>query len=101
MRVFIVNVRFMETVLLVVLYLSLIIHMVLIGIAVWRIWRGENVIDRLLAVDLVGTLILAILVLISLIYRDSIYIDVALALGALGFIGTMALTKYVADEQMF
>ena len=83
------------------LYISLVIHIVMIAIAVWRVWRGENVIDRLLGTELVSTLMLAILVLISLIFRDSIYIDVALGLGALGFISTIALAKYVADEQMF
>ena len=91
----------METLLIGVLYISLVIHIVMIAIAVWRVWRGENVIDRLLGTELVSTLMLAILVLISLIFRDSIYIDVALGLGALGFISTIALAKYVADEQMF
>lgn len=91
----------METILLSALYVSLLIHMALLGVAVWRVWRGENVIDRLIGVDLVSTLFLAVLVLVSLIFRDSIYIDVALALGALGFVSTVALAKYVADEQMF
>jgi multicomponent Na+:H+ antiporter subunit F len=91
----------MATLFSTVLYISLVIHIVMIAIAVWRVWRGENVIDRLLGTELVSTLMLAILVLISLIFRDSIYIDVALGLGALGFISTIALAKYVADEQMF
>ena len=91
----------MENVLLLALYVSLLIHMALLGVAVWRVWRGENVIDRLIGVDLVSTLFLAVLVLVSLIFRDSIYIDVALALGALGFVSTIALAKYVADQQMF
>lgn len=91
----------METLLSAVLYISLVIHILMIAIAVWRVWRGENVIDRLLGAELASTLMLAILVLVSLIFRDSIYIDVALGLGALGFISTIALAKYVADEQMF
>jgi multisubunit Na+/H+ antiporter MnhF subunit len=91
----------MATILNVVLYLALIVHIVLIGIALWRVWRGENVIDRLIGFDLTGVLTLAILVLVSLIEQDSIYIDVALGLAALGFISTIALAKYVADEQMF
>lgn len=88
-------------ILLVVLYVSLSLHVIMIGVAVWRVWRGENVIDRLIGTDLVSTLVLAILVLISLIFRQSIYIDVALGLAALGFISVIALAKYVADEQMF
>lgn len=91
----------MSNILFIALYSSLVIHICLIGIAVWRVWRGENVIDRLMGTELVTTLFLAVLILIALIFRDSIYIDVALGLGALSFIGTVALAKYLADEQMF
>ncbi|GIK56619.1 MAG: hypothetical protein HND44_03660 [Chloroflexi bacterium] len=91
----------MVNLLLITLYISLIIHVVLIGISVWRVWRGDNVIDRLMGTELVTTLFLAVLVLVSLIFRESLYIDVALGLAALSFIGTVALAKYLADEQMF
>ena len=84
-----------------VLYASLVILILLIGVALWRVWRGENIVDRLIGADLVTTLTLAVLVVIALITRNSIYIDVALGLAALGFIGTIALAKYIADEQMF
>lgn len=87
--------------LLIALYISLSVHVIMIGVAVWRLWRGENVIDRLIGADLVSTLFLAILVLVSLIFRESIYIDVALGLAALGYISVIALAKYLADEQMF
>lgn len=91
----------MATILTYVLYLALLVHMGLLAVVLWRVWRGENVIDRLMGADLLGTLTLAILVLLALIERDSIYIDVALGLAALGFISTIALAKYVADEQIF
>lgn len=91
----------MENVLLITLYAALLIHILLMGIVLWRVLRGENVVDRLIGFDLTGTLTLAILVIISLIQRDSIFVDVALGLAALGFISTIALAKYLADEQMF
>lgn len=91
----------MENILNAALLIALTLHLLMVSIAIWRVWRGENVIDRLIGVDVVSTLFLAILVLVALIYRDSIYLDVALVMGALGFIGTIALAKYVADEQMF
>ena len=91
----------MATLLNTVLYLALVVHIGLIVIALWRLWRGENVIDRLMGFELTSVLTLAILVLVSLIGRNSIYIDVALGLAALGFISTIALAKYIADEQMF
>jgi multisubunit Na+/H+ antiporter MnhF subunit len=71
------------------------------AVAFWRVWRGENVIDRLMGLDLLGILTLAVLVLLALIFRRIIYIDVAMGLAALSFVGTIALAKYIADEQMF
>ena len=91
----------MTTILTYVLYLALLVHVALLAAVLWRLWLGENIIDRLTASDLLNILTLAILVLLALIERDSIYIDAALGLAALGFIGTIALAKYVADEQIF
>jgi len=91
----------LATILTYVLYLALLVHIGLLAVVLWRVWRGDNVIDRLTGADLLSTLTLSILVLLALIEGNSIYVDVALGLAALGFIGTIALAKYVADEQMF
>ena len=61
----------------------------------------ENIIDRLMGADLISTLTISVIVLVAIILRDSIYVDVALGLAAIGFIGVIALAKYIADEQMF
>jgi multisubunit Na+/H+ antiporter MnhF subunit len=84
----------------IVLVGSLGVHIILIGICVYRVWLGENVIDRLIGADLVGTLVLAILVLMGLIERTSIYFDVALGLAALGFVASVVLAKYLADQKI-
>jgi multicomponent K+:H+ antiporter subunit F len=83
------------------LRVSLLIHLAIIAMCVWRVWRGENVIDRLLAADLTGILMLAVLVLLALLRNDSFFIDIGLALAALGFISTLMLAKYVVDERVF
>ena len=80
---------------------AVLVHVVLIATAVFRIWRGENSVDRLIGVEMVATLFLGILVLLAIINDDSIYIDVALGLAALGFISTIALAKYATDEHIF
>lgn len=91
----------MEAVLNLVLAISLGIHVLLIGACVWRIWRGENIIDRIIGAEVIGTLTLSILVLVAMVTERSIYIDVALGLAALGFIGTIAYARYASDEQVF
>ena len=81
--------------------IALVIHVGMLAVVVWRIWRGETIADRLVGVDLVTTMLLSTLILLAIIQRDSIFMDLALALAALGFISTVALAKYLADEQMF
>jgi multisubunit Na+/H+ antiporter MnhF subunit len=89
------------TLLAITLYGALIVHIGLVSVALWRLWRGKNIIDRLTGFDLISILTVAILIVMALIERDSIYLDVALGLAALGFVGTIALAKYVADDQLF
>jgi multisubunit Na+/H+ antiporter MnhF subunit len=84
-----------------VLQISLAVHVAMLAVCVWRVCRGENAMDRLIAVDLTGTLIVAVLVLLATLQKLSIYIDVALGLTALGFVTSVALAKYFADQQMF
>lgn len=89
------------TILTYTIFAALLVYAGLISYAVWRVWRGENSVDRLIGVELIGTLMLGILMLISLIEENSIFIDAALGLAALGFIGVLALTKYAADQRLY
>jgi len=89
------------TILTLTLYTALAVYAGLISYAVWRVWQGENSIDRLQGVDLISTLMIGVLVLIALIEQNSIFIDVALGLAALGFIGVVAFARYAADRRMY
>jgi multisubunit Na+/H+ antiporter MnhF subunit len=91
----------LEQALLIVLYLSLLVHVLLMVVVAYRLWNGENVIDRLMASDMLSNLTLAVLVLMGLIYREMIYIDVVLGLAALGYITIIAFSKYITDRQIF
>lgn len=91
----------MEPLLITILYISLFIHVLLICLAAWRLWGGQNVIDRLMASDLLSNLTMAVLVLAALIYRQKIYIDVALGLAAIGYITIITFAKYIADKRLF
>jgi len=81
---------------------ALVVHVVLLGVCVFRVvLRGDNLVDRLLGAELVATLTLGVLVLLAILERDSIFIDVAVGLAAMGFVSTVALAKFLADERIF
>jgi len=84
-----------------VLVVALVVHVSLISVAFWRVWRGETVMDRLLAADVIGTIVLAVFILLGLIHGNELYIDVALGFAALTFISTIALARYIARRRVF
>ena len=91
----------MEQLLQTILQCALVIHTVLLVFVVYKVWRGKEIMERLVGADIVATLTIGILILTALIQSNGIYVDVALGLAALGFVSTIALAKYAADEQMF
>ncbi len=91
----------MEQITIATIYISLLVHIILMVVVAWRLWNGENVIDRLMASDLLSSLTLAVLVVVALIHRGRLYIDVAVGLAAMGYIAIIALAKYIADKRMF
>lgn len=78
---------------------AIAIHLGLIAICILRVWRGENAVDRLMGADLVGTLTLAVLVLVTIWRGTPLLFDVALGLAAVGFLGTILLARYIASER--
>ncbi len=91
----------LESLLTTVLYGALFVHVVLMAIVAVRLWKGEHVIDRLMASDVLSSLAMAVLVLGALIHHQNIFLDVALGLAALGFISVVAFARYITDRRMF
>lgn len=84
-----------------VLYIGLLTHIILLAFSLYYFWRREAIFDRLIIADLMATYILALLLILAMIRPDNAFLDVGLGLAAIGFIGTIALAKYIADQQMF
>jgi multisubunit Na+/H+ antiporter MnhF subunit len=91
----------MNSLLDITIWIVLIAHLLMALVAAWRVWRGENSISRLVGLDLAGTLTISVLVLVSIIRKSSLYMDIAIAAAALGYISTVALAKFISDRKVF
>lgn len=60
-----------------------------------RLVRGPSVADRAIALDTVAVNLVAIIVLLSIRYETVAYFDSALVIAVLGFLGTVAIAKYL------
>lgn len=91
----------MDAILDTTVWIVLVIHLLMSFAAAWKVMRGENSVSRLAGLDLASTLTIAVLVIISIIRQNSIFIDVAIAAAALGYLSTVALAKYISDQKVF
>jgi multicomponent K+:H+ antiporter subunit F len=61
----------------------------------WRLLRGPALPDRVLALDTLYINTLALLILLGIQFHTALYFEAALLIAMLGFIGTVAMSKYL------
>lgn len=64
-------------------------------LTVWRLLRGPDLPDRIMAVDTLYVNAIGILVLVGIQLQDKIYFEAALLIALMGFVGTVAWCKHV------
>lgn len=61
----------------------------------WRLVRGPSLPDRILALDTMYINTVALLVLFGIHQGLAVYFEAALLIALMGFVGTVALCKYL------
>ncbi len=69
--------------------------------ASWRVVAGPTLPDRLAAVDLITTLLIGIIVMLALVEGTQTFVDMAIALAAIAFIGTISIARYISEGRVF
>ncbi|UXD86257.1 K+/H+ antiporter subunit F [Thalassolituus marinus] len=62
---------------------------------VWRMLRGPDITDRILALDTLYINSIALIILFGLYNGSALYFEGALLIAMLGFVSTAALCKYL------
>lgn len=76
---------------------SLIVAGVLTLLASYRVIRGPTVPDRVVALDTIGTNVVAIAVLFALSADRGLFVTASLVLAIIGFISTVAVSQYLTE----
>lgn len=61
----------------------------------WRLVRGPSIPDRILALDTMYINTIALCVLFGIYQNTMLYFEAALLIAVMGFVGTVALSKYL------
>ncbi len=79
------------------MFIQIIIFVLIITtiISGFRLIIGPSLWDRLLALSLMSSKIIIIIVLTALMAQSTFYLDIALVLALLGFVGTTSLSAFL------
>lgn len=66
-----------------------------VAMSFWRLLRGPTVPDRILGLDTLYVNTIALLVLLGIHLGSALFFEAALLIALMGFIGTVALCKYL------
>lgn len=71
----------------------------LIGISIllcgFRLWKGPKLADRVVAIDLIGILILALVLLYANLSEQLVCLDIAIVFALIAFLGTVIFAKFL------
>lgn len=81
-----------------IFYIVSILLAILALILLYRVFKGPNIIDRVLAADSIDIILGIIMILFGTIEERDMYLDLGLIITLLGFIGTVLVSKYLEGE---
>jgi multicomponent K+:H+ antiporter subunit F len=67
-----------------------------LGLCAWRLLRGPEVTDRLLALDTLAVNAVALAILLGLRWQTPLLFEAALIIAMLGFVSTVGLGRFIS-----
>lgn len=78
-----------------ILLLAMFLLTISMVIALYRVFRGPSLPDRVLALDTIGYIIIGIVAILSILFDTRAYLETILLIGVLAFLSTIALSKFM------
>ena len=77
------------------IYLIVLTLLLSFFLIMYRFLKGPTLSDRVVAFDVLSIIAVSLLVVLALYFKSSIYLDIALAIGLIGFLGATIFGRYI------
>lgn len=68
-------------------------------LTVYRVVKGPTLADRVVALDMLVGIVIGFIAIIAIKTGFTLYIDIAIALGLVGFLATVAFARFIISRQ--
>ena len=72
-----------------------IILLVSIFLTLIRFLKGPSLSDRIISFDILSIMGVSLLIILALVFKSSLYLDIALVFGLISFLGTTIFGRYI------
>jgi multicomponent Na+:H+ antiporter subunit F len=80
-------------------FISMVILILALVLSFIRLLLGPGVASKVIALDLIAMLIVAMMVTYSLLTNNPVFLDAAIVLALIAFLGTVALSRYLEGRR--
>lgn len=80
--------------------MSLVLLSIALLLTVYRVVKGPTLPDRVLALDMIVAVGVGFIIVIAVRTGFTLYIDIAIALGLVGFLATIAFARFIRSSAM-
>ena len=77
------------------IHIAFVLVSAALALNAWRLLKGPSAPDRILALDTLYINTIALLVLFGIHINNAVYFEAALLIALMGFVGTVAMCKYL------
>lgn len=81
------------------LNISLFILLVAFALAFYRLVKGPKINDRILALDLIASIVMGFILIYSVLIKKVVYFDIAIIISLISFVGTVAISTYLRQKR--
>lgn len=67
--------------------------------AVFRVLVGKNTPERVVALDVINTLVIVTMIVLGSYFKKALYVDIGIVYGILSFVGTLYIARYIREAR--
>lgn len=85
----------MSPILSIAITATLVLYLLAMVVGTWRLMHGPTAQDRVLALDFLYVVAMLVMLVMAIRYDSSMYFEGALLMALFGFVGSVALAKFL------
>ncbi len=81
--------------------LSIVFILIGLGLifSVTRLIKGPSTMDRIVSIDTINMIVVGAIAVLALVYKNVLYMDIAIVYGVLAFLETVVISRYMEGRR--